>query len=847
MRIASRSHRAASWPPATAAVLLLAVASPATTQVGGHRLPEGPERPVRERTIDVEALQLDLGIDLEHERVAGSASIRFRPLRPDLNELRLDAAGLEVSRVALDGGAGSGTSLAFEAGPRELVVRLPAPLPPGGVARLRVEYATRPRSGLYFFPGSARGGPQAWNYGEGGRHYGWLPLYNDTNERFSLDSRLTVARPYVALANGRLRETTDNADGTRTFHWVLEEEIPNYLLALDVGEFERVALGEVAAGPRRVPVGVWGPPGTGAALRSTFGKTPRMVEFFTGTFGRPYAWPVYDQIVLREFEGAMETTGLVGFTETYVRGAGDPPDSDPQITLAHPTWVTEDTIAHELAHHWFGDLVTCRSLGSLWLNESFATFAHTLWTAHERGEDDLTHQRFVYLDAYLDHVKQTGTVRPLEYHRYESPSDMYQEETTYLKGALVLHMLKRVVGETAFHRTLAQYLERHAFGEVEASDLLAAVRDTTGRNLDWFFSDWIVGGGGHPVFDVAWAWSPQRREVDLTVKQIQADLPFENAFRMPLEVEVVTKTGRTTHTVEVDGWVTHLRLPSAEPPVAVTFDRGGWLVAEVRYPRAVPELRAQLRGGGLAERLRAARQLADDFPRRPDAVAELALVLAHPSAHWGLRQEAARGLGSMGGEAATEALLAAAGDADRRVRRGVALALGAARGPAAVAGLRKIIEKDSAEDVVGVAAAGLGRTGDPAAGPLLTGLLARDSRWWNVVRLGALLGLAELADPSAVPEFRRFLDPRYERPVRLAALTGWLKAAPGDPDLPPRLRELAHDRNLQVRGAALGALGQLHRAEDRDFLEAYGRDEPDLDLARAARQALETLAAFAAP
>jgi aminopeptidase N len=828
---------------AVAALLWGTVTAPAQV-VAGHRLPEGPERPVRERTIDVQRLGVDLRLDLDGDTVAGHVDVDFTPLRTGLREVRLDAADLRVTRVALTAGGKAEADVPFETVGRELVARLPAPLDPGADASLRVEYSARPRCGLYFFPASSRASAEVWNYGEGGLHYAWLPLYNDTNDRFSVEMLLTVKKPDVALSNGRLVDTRENPDGTRTFHWVQEEPIPNYLLALDAGDLERVDLGEAASGARAVPVGVWGPPGAGDALAYTFRNTPRMVELFTRLFGRPYAWPKYDQIVLHEFEGAMETTGLVGFTEDYVRKEGDPPDSDPQLELAWPIWTTEDTIAHELAHHWFGDLVTCRSLGSLWLNESFASFSHTLWTEHDRGEDDLTYQRWRYLNAYLDYVRKSGTVRPLEYHRYQAPEDMYQEETTYLKGALVLHMLRRVVGEADFQRALALYLDRHAFGNVEASDLLAAIEDATGRNVDWFFRDWIVGGGGHPVFDVAWSWSAERHEVDLTVKQVQADLPFENDFRLPLDVEVVTPGGRTTHRVEIVGWTTSVRLPAPERPITVTFDKGGWAVAEVRFPRTLAELRAQLEGGGLAEQLRAARQLAVDHASAPEAVAELARDLASTSAHWGLRQEAALDLGRMHAPGTVEPLVAAAGDADRRVRRAAAVALADVGGPRAAATLRRLVESDPAEDVAGAAAFSLGRMGGPDAAAFLKRQLARDSHWWDVIRLGALLGLGQVADPGLAPELSRFTDERWPRPVRVAALQGWLRAAPDDPALGPRLRELARDRNRSVRQAALQALGQRHRAEDREFLETYAREEPDPSLARDARAAADAVAAF---
>jgi aminopeptidase N len=834
--------------PVLAAAALLWGAVPAPAEVvAGHRLPEGPERPVRERTIDVQRLKVDLRLDVDAGTVAGHVDFDFTPLRTDLREVRLDAADLQVSRVALTAGGEPGADVSFEAVRRELVAHLPRPLPPGAQASLRIEYSARPRCGLYFFPASSRGSAEVWNYGEGGLHYAWLPLYNDTNDRFSVEMLLTVKRPNVALSNGRLVDTRENPDGTRTFHWVQEEPIPNYLLALDAGDLERVDLGEAASGPRAVPVGVWGPPGAGAALAHTFRNAPRMIELFTRLFGHPYAWPKYDQIALHEFEGAMETTGLVGFTENYVRKEGDPPDSDPQLDQAWPTWTTEDTIAHELSHHWFGDLVTCRSLGSLWLNESFATFAHTLWTEHDRGEDDLTYQRWRYLNAYLDYVRRSGTVRPLEYRRYEAPEDMYQEETTYLKGALVLHMLRRVVGEADFRRALALYLDRHAFGNVEAADLLTAIQDATGRNVDWFFRDWIVGGGGHPVFDVAWSWSPERHEVDLTVKQVQADLPFENDFRLPLDVEVVTPGGGTTHRIEIEGWTTSVRLPAPERPTTVTFDKGGWAVAEVRFPRTLAELRAQIEGGGLAEQLRATRQLALDHASAAEAAADLARVLANASAHWGLRQEAALDLGRMRTPAAIDPLVAAASDPDRRVRRAVAVALADAGGPRAQETLRRLVEGDPAEDVAGAAAFSLGRVGAADAAAFLEKQLARDSRWWDVTRLGALLGLGRIADPGLAPEFSRFTDERWPRPTRVAALTGWMRTAPDDPALEPRLRELARDRNRSVRQAALEALGKRRRAGDREFLETYAREEPDPSLARDAHDAADAIAAFTGP
>ncbi|MFY9550112.1 MAG: M1 family metallopeptidase, partial [Thermoanaerobaculia bacterium] len=603
------------------ALALLALAACPLTAAGqvfpGHRLPEGPERPVRERSFHIKSYKAELRFDMAKETLAGTATVTFVALRSPLSTLSLDAADLAVEKVERDG-----KPQKFKADPAvfTLDVTLDPPVAMGGEESVAITYSCRPRSGMYFFPQDGKRAPQAWNYGEGGLHRGWLPGYADTNDRSSVEFVVTVPKGLTAVANGRLADSRENTDGTRTFHWIQDGPIPNYLVTVDVGEFARVPLRDAKVGDKTVPLSVWTPPGTEEAARFAFGNTPDMVEFFSKAMGYPYPWFKYDQVVLREFSGAMETTTATGFSETELRRAGDPPDLSPDYADAWPVFTYEDVVAHELAHHWFGDLVTCRSLGSIWLNESFATFWHTRWNARAHGEDDLTYQRWAYLTKYVDYVRATGSVRPMEYLRYKEPSAMYQEETTYVKGALVLHMVRHFLGEGEFDRMIAAYLKKHEYSNVDSADLQEAIERAAGRNFSWFFGDWIVGGGGHPRFEVSYRWAPERKQVDLTVKQIQEDLPFENDFRLPVELEIADARGATTHRVELSGWSTTVALPAATRPTRVTFDKGGWLVCEVKYDRPIAEVLAEVSGADLAGRLRAVRQLADDFRGDPRAV-----------------------------------------------------------------------------------------------------------------------------------------------------------------------------------------------------------------------------------
>jgi HEAT repeat protein len=172
------------------------------------------------------------------------------------------------------------------------------------------------------------------------------------------------------------------------------------------------------------------------------------------------------------------------------------------------------------------------------------------------------------------------------------------------------------------------------------------------------------------------------------------------------------------------------------------------------------------------------------------------------------------------------------------------VALGHAGGPLSARTLRTLIEVDSAEDVIGAAAASLGRMHAAGASQFLRQQLRRESRWWNAIRLGALMGLAKLEDPALVSTFKEYVIPRYQRHVRLAALDGWFRAAPEDAALASQLRKMTRDRNGNVRTDALEKLGQLHRRQDLDFLEKYAREEPDPNLSQAARDAIEEIEAF---
>ncbi len=203
-------------------------------------------------------------------------------------------------------------------------------------------------------------------------------------------------------------------------------------------------------------------------------------------------------------------------------------------------------------------------------------------------------------------------------------------------------------------------------------------------------------------------------------------------------------------------------------------------------------------------------------------------------------------LGRIGGSAGAAPLTKALSNPDARVRRAVALALGEAGEASAAEALRRAVETDKAEDVVAAAEISLGRLQTPGTKDYLTRQLSRESRWWDSVRIGALIGLGKLGDPTLAAVFESYMSPKQVSEVRLAALNGWTAAAPGDPKLAATLRTLASDRNRNVRLAAIQGLGKLHRTEDLAFLEALTKD-PDPNVVVYAKDGIEETKAFTAP
>jgi aminopeptidase N len=766
-----------------------------------------------DRVVDLQHLAVALTIDPAARALSGTVTLRCTAIAPDTRAIELDAVELAIDEVAVGGAAAS-----FRHDGRRLRIELPAPAAAGAELVLAVRYRGTPRRGIYFV-GPDAGYPhkpvQVWTQGQDEDTRYWLPCIDAPLEKATSEVIVTVPAPLFALSNGVL-VSDQTRDAQRTLHWRLDAPHSAYLITLAVGDFSAIE-----ARWRDVPVVYYVERGREAAAARTLARTPQMLELFSQRFGVPYPYARYAQVLVADFIfGGMENTTATTLTDAILL--------DERAALDYDA---EALVAHELAHQWFGDLVTCRDWGEGWLHEGFATYAEYLWREHCEGRDAADLELDEWAERYFDE-DACRYRRTLTTKLFDQPIDLFDRHL-YEKGGRVLHMLRDVLGDDAFFRALAYYLGKHSHGVVESRDLARAVHEATGKSLDWFFSQWVIDRAGHPELDVGLRWDPDAHACVVTVEQRQAPAaaPAAPYFRLPTRVRlrVGDRDVDAPLAITEARQTFYLRL-AAEPTQAI-FDPGRGLLATVTTDKPEPLWRAELAGATLAAD-RAAAAAALGRRASPAALAALAAALAG-DAFWGVRAAAAAALAIARGPTARDHLVAAlAAERHPRARRAIARALGDfVHDEAAGAALAAVVERgDASYFVEAEACLALGRTRTARAAELLREAATRES-FIDVIRQHAYRGLAEARDDAALPLLLEGVRWGRVAQGRRAAAGALAQLARGRRDREARdVRErvelLLGDRDFRVQVAAIEALavlgdpaaiGALRRMIDREL------------------------------
>jgi aminopeptidase N len=758
-----------------------------------------------DRPFAIAHLALDVALDVRARSIRATAVLDVRRVDPSADQLELDAIAFEVHEVTLDG-----APAIWQYDGRTLRVSVSGAL---SQARVSVAYSATPRRGLYFlepdehYPDRPR---QVWSQcqEEDARH--WIPCHDSPHVKMTTEIVARVPSGWHALSNGELVTTEKPVAGDFVYHYKMVEPHSSYLVTLVAGEFAEL-VDSAKAGSREVPLAYFVPKGREDDGRRAFSRTPDMIAHFSEMTGVPYPWDRYSQIVVADFIfGGMENTTATTMYEHVLL------DERAVLDIS-----SDDLVAHELAHQWFGDYVTCRAWYEGWLNEGFATYLEHVWREKHLGRDEYAFGIKGDLEAYASEAHGRYR-RPIVCQDYDAPLDLFDRHL-YEKGGLVLHALRVELSDELFWRGVGSYLTRNARGVVETRDLQRALEDVSGRSLGRFFEQWVYKPG-HPEIEIDVSW--EKGILAIATKQTQPTSDgVPSSFELPLDLDLVDAHGRVERRrLRVTERQQSFALASPLRPAFVVADPEMRIVGEARLKMPGDMLRAQLEKAPTARgRWLAAQALSrvDD----PLAVEALARSLSDKDGFWGTRVECASALGRIRGRASFEALKRAEHAAHPKVRRAIIEALGHFRTTEAMEALKPFALRDASYLVEAEAARALGRTRQPAALDLLVDLLDRSS-WSDVLRVGAIDGLAALRDDRALPHLNARV--RYGQPqrARRAAILSLPKLA-SDRKTRETLELLLDDPDPIVRIDVVRALGDMGDTKARAALRE--RLEIDLD------------------
>ncbi len=783
-----------------------------------HALPgDGPQWP-RDRAVDLRHLKLEVKLDVPGKSVSGTATHSFVPYTDGLTEVAFDAIDMEISAVAVQGKA-----VAFGYDGERVHIPLGPGFKRGTETRAAITFRSKPRLGLYFIaPDEAYPDKptQVWTQGQDEDSKYWFPCYDNPNDKQTSEIIATVPGDWFALSNGRLLEEKKQRDGTKRFHWFQDRPHATYLITLAAGKFARID--DTVEGGLTIDYFV--EEKDVEAGKRSFGRTPKMIALFERLTGIPFPWSKYSQIVVRDFVfGGMENTSATTMYEDILLDA-----------KAARDFTSDDLVSHELAHMWWGDLLTCRDWSHGWLNESFATYFELLWDEEHHGVDHYRQGVIENTDLYLGERYR----RPVVSNVFHQPIDLFDRHL-YEKGSIVLHVLRGVLGDDAFFRSLQRYCRENQERSVITQDLVNAIDAETGRNLEWFFDQWVYKPG-HPKLRVSWSWDEDAKLATVSVRQTQSsDDGTAEVFRLPVTVDF--KTGRArpkAFRVEVTQREQNFLFPLPAKPDLCRFDPYNQVLKELDFDKSIGELRLQLRDDDdISGRQAAAKGLG--VKGGSEAVKALAAA-AREDRFWSVQAAAAKALGAIRTNESKAALLGLLDLRNHKARRAVVAALGEFRGDNEVfAALVPFANRDQSWFVEREANLSIGKLRVEGSFDVLCANIKRPS-FRSVVRVGCVDGLVELRDPRGFDVI--LAAAKYGEP---ATARRWAVAGLGKlsefMDTPPRvlgekIAEFLHDPDFRVRVAAANALKALDDPSFAGLLDDMARRELDGRAVRVARE-----------
>jgi aminopeptidase N len=741
----------------------------------------------RNRDYDLQHVKTALKFDVATRGVTGDTTQTLAILRDGTNHVEFDSIALTISAVTVNGKPAK-----FTTTDAKLIVELGHGAKIGEKFDVNIRYTGNPKKGLYFvlpdknYPDRPK---EVWTQGESEDTRYYIPIYDYPNARPTSEMIVTVPKEWIVISNGKLASVTNSGTENKTWDWRQDKPLSTYLISVVAGEFH-----ETKVMWHGIPVTYNVPRGDENKVATTFTDTPQMLQYFSDRLGVLYPWDQYAQTSVDDFvEGGMENTSATTLTTD---GLVDP-------RLATETHEASDSLnSHELAHQWFGDLVTCKDWADLWLNEGFATFMQMLWEEHSAGVDESKYSNWNTQRGWMGQPRIYG--EPVVTRNFGDALEY--AGNIYDKAGLILEMLRAQLGDEEFFGALHHYLDVNRNKNVVTADLVKAIEESTNTNVDRFFNQWIYGAGA-PKFRIRASYDAAAHQEKLTVEQTQKLDAHVGLFEVPVEVEVTTDGGKKSYWIKVTKAEETFPFPADSAPLMVVFDKGNKVLKSADFEKPVAELIYQLEhADAVTDRADAAVALGG-FAKDDSAVEALGRAVTR-DAFWGVRVQAIQSLGRINSGPTKKLILAALDDKEAWVRVPAVRQLARIpNDPEVIARLDTLYKNDSAWGVRGAALGVLAQIKASGAYEMLTAAMTSDSPN-DILRRAALSGFGALGDDRAVPmlmEWSSLGKPLDSRPAAIQSLG---RLGTKDPAVETRLIQYLDETYDSVRRSSIGALGQ---------------------------------------
>ena len=511
-------------------------------------------------SIDVTYYGLDLRLATTPNNLRGAATITLKSTVASLASFFLDFSttasateGLRVDSVRI------GTQkVTFQHAQNKLTVTPPQPVANGQALTLTVYYQGVPsyeQQSFKFDKHENTADPVIWSLSEPYGASSWFPCRDTPADKADSSSvRITAPAQLVSVSNGKLISTTTNTDGTKTYFWKNSYPIAQYLISIAVSNYAQLET-PFAYGSQTLPITHYIYPEDLPGVQANLAQTPAIMQVFTNRFGPyPFLREKYGHAQFARDNGGMEhqTVSSMGISA-----------------------LTPSVIAHELAHQWFGDKITCRDWQNIWLNEGFASYGEAVYAELVGGQSGYQ----AYMANFMNGARLArGSIYVQD---ISSIGSIFNTNRSYSKGATVLHMLRGVVGDSTFYRTLRTYAATPAlaYSTAVTEDFQAVAQQVSSKNLDYFFKQWIYGEG-FPSYTATITGGGNSATVRL--QQTNALTASPASFTMPVQMRVLSTAGDTTITVFNDQADQTFTLTARGTITNVVIDPNNWILKNLR-------------------------------------------------------------------------------------------------------------------------------------------------------------------------------------------------------------------------------------------------------------------------